>query len=118
MAQAALQSPSGTYKSVTNLVIHFNSSNGVTTGDNDFAMNNTIGADLRTNKDLPEQVLQRVFTHKKRLLCDRRNMASESGMRLARTSPSAGLQLICDSQSCVIARVVEEVHVIKFYSDS
>ena len=51
-----MQSPSGTYKSVTNLVIHFNSSNGVTTGDNDMLMNNTIGSDQRTNKDLPEQV--------------------------------------------------------------
>ncbi len=51
-----MQSPSGTYKSVTNLVIHFNSSNGVTTGDNDMLMNNTIGSDQRTNKDMPEQV--------------------------------------------------------------
>ena len=55
-AQVALQSPSGTYETVTNLVIHFNSSNGVTTGDNDMLMNNTIGSDQRTNKDLPEQV--------------------------------------------------------------
>ena len=54
--QSGTQEPQAPFKSATNLVLHFNSTNGVTAGDNDMLMNNTIGSDQRTNKDLPEQV--------------------------------------------------------------
>ena len=54
--QSGTQEPQAPFKSVTSLVVHFNSTNGVTTGDNDMLMNNTIGSDQRTNKDMPEQV--------------------------------------------------------------
>ncbi len=54
--QSGTQEPQAPFKSVTSLVVHFNSTNGVTKGDNDMLMNNTIGSDQRTNKDMPEQV--------------------------------------------------------------
>ena len=56
MLQSGTQEPQAPFKSVTSLVVHFNSTNGITTGDNDMLMNNTIGSDQRTNKDMPEQV--------------------------------------------------------------
>ena len=51
-----MQEPQAPFKSVTSLVVHFNSTGGITTGDMDMLPNNTIGSDQRTNKDMPEQV--------------------------------------------------------------
>ena len=56
VTQAAVQTPSAPYTPVTNLVLHYNGSGALTTGDNDMLMSDPIGTDNRTNKDLPEQV--------------------------------------------------------------
>jgi hypothetical protein len=57
VAQGSLQAPQAPYTPVTNLVLHYNSTGGVLSGSiNDLNVSDPIGADLRTNKDLPEQV--------------------------------------------------------------
>ena len=57
VAQGSLQEPQAPYTPVTNLVLHYNSTGGVLSGAiNDLNVSDPIGADLRTNMDLPEQV--------------------------------------------------------------
>jgi hypothetical protein len=58
MPQAATQLPQAPYKPTTNLVLHYNGTGALNTGENDMSMSDPIGTDNRTNKDLPEQVLR------------------------------------------------------------